>query len=369
MIRPRLVTNMLVACWFLLAFAAPTVQAQQGHGLPPMATPAAATVGEGWRIVDIQVLDYGATPVALSPDGQWIAGIDEEDRFCVWDVATLAPACIAEQQSIHPESIAWAPDSSAVAYALDAFRLLKDSDIFVFELDTGKSVNLTDDGVEEDLDPMSSEIVPVDVLPAWSADSQWLTFARSNFAAPEQGPDLMTIDRKGGEPERRFTVSDELGLAIGTPMFSLRDGSLLYAVTSGNLDHPDNGMWHLDASGEARQILPGLPTDAFPHPAIFDVVETESGIRISGASIRPNSLFDPTSFVLDLGSGELTPYHFAHAVVLLGPEASVTALPEPEEFAPDSFDLRRAPDWAANNTILVSGFSPGGYLITVEPAS
>lgn len=400
MIRPRLATNVLVACWLILALAAATAHAQQGHGLSPVATPAASTAGEGWRIVDIEVLDDRTTPVALSPDGQLIAGLDEEDRFCVWDVATLEPACDLEEREIQLESIAWAPDSTAVAYSLSAFILFQDSDIFVFDLETGTSVNLTDDGFEGMLDPLSDDVVSIDVVPAWSADSQSLTFARGEWGAPERGTSLMTIARTGGDPEPRHTFAEGEGLSIYTPMFSLSDGALLYAVGTGDRDYPETGIWHLDADGEARMILSGADTEAFPTPAITDVVESESGTRISGQSVRPgsqSSLFDPISFVLDLESRLVTPlvhpedelivmlpaglspdgssmlsvnpYVFGHAVVMLGPDVSVTPLPEPEDFTSGSFNLRRAPDWAANNTVLVSGFSPGAYLLTVEPVS
>ena len=396
MIRPHRLPAMLLACWLLLAFAAPTVQAQQGHSLPPMATPAAATVGDGWRIADVQALDNRTTPVALSPDGQWIAGIDEEDRFCVWDAATLEPTCDAGDLTIHPESIAWAPDSTAVAWSLDAFRLIVESDIYVFEVATGKSVNLTNDevpGEEHAQQYITSSTI--DVMPTWSRDSRSITFARAAGSPDQPGTTLMTIPRSGGEPEPRHTVAQEAPLSIATLMFHLSDGSLLYAVTSTS-DHPEQGLWLLEVNGAARQILPGRGM-----PVIADVVETENGTLISGFSLP--AIFqlgpdEPFSFVLELESGEMTPLVHPDdettllypagfspggsstisvtwnplvlpAVVVLGPEVSETPLPESVDIAHGSLALQRAPDWVGNNTILVSGFSNGAFLITVEPVT
>ncbi|CAN5753687.1 hypothetical protein BH20CHL3_BH20CHL3_01570 [soil metagenome] len=388
MLRSRRVTTVFLACWLILTFAASTAQARQGHSPQFAATPAAAE-GDGWRIVGIQVLDERITPVALSPDGQWIAGIDEEDRFCVWDAATLEPACDAGELPIHLESITWAPDSAAVAWSLDAFRTFEESDIFVFEMETGTSVNLTDDGIEGMLGGPGGA-VPLDVLPAWSADSQSLTFARSEWTPEQHQTELMTIARAGGEPEPRHTVATDASLSISTPMYSLANGSLLYAVT---WDEPKRGIWLLEANGATRQVLPGATT-----PVIVDVVESGNGTLISAYSQSPASEFapdDPFTLVLEHESGDVTPLvHPDDAAILLqpagfspdgsstisvalgrrgfelvalGPETSVTLLPEPVGIAHGTLGLRAAPEWVGN-TILVSGFAPGSYLVTVEPA-
>ncbi len=85
--------------------------------------------GAGWRAAEEREITVEGQPVLLSPDGGWLAGSGPEDSFCVWEVATLDAACDGEGLAIRPETIAWAPDSSAVAFSLNAVQLLTDSDL------------------------------------------------------------------------------------------------------------------------------------------------------------------------------------------------------------------------------------------------
>lgn len=296
--------------------------AQQGHNpesaAPPQATPG---VSDTWEVTDVRAV--GDTRiVALSPDGRSLAGTNRGNQFCVWTIATMEEACDAETLPIHLESIAWAPDSSAVAYSLDAFRFAYESDIYLFELDAGRSVNLTEDELEGGLMGLDETSVPIDVMPAWTSDSQSLTFARTDWAAEDRGTDLMTIAREGGAPELRFIIADDLPLAVFTPMHSLADGSLLYAVTTTGVNDPETGLWLLDG-GDASQVMPGSGDDAYPMPAIADVAEGAGGTMIAGYSLTAISQFNmdkPFSFLLDLESGETTPLaHPEDEGVMLGP--------------------------------------------------
>src|SRR5690606_13981681 len=128
------------------------------------------------------------SPITMSPDGAWIAGIGPEFALCIWDVATMEPTCDqAERIPIAAESLVWSPDSTAVAFTEDAFRSAYESDIHVYEVGVSESVNITDDGIEGGLFDLPDEgPLPGDVMPVWTSDSQSLVFARSDFALEER---------------------------------------------------------------------------------------------------------------------------------------------------------------------------------------
>ena len=107
--------------------------------------PAPVTSGAPWHIADERLLDVEADHVVLSPDGEWIAGMGPGESICVWNVATLTPACAGEGLPIRAEAVTWAPDSSSVAFALDGTLLGWESDTYLFERGRGELRNLTDD--------------------------------------------------------------------------------------------------------------------------------------------------------------------------------------------------------------------------------
>ncbi|MDQ4100382.1 MAG: hypothetical protein M3121_07770, partial [Chloroflexota bacterium] len=197
-----------------------------GVGLPAAAqdaTPAASPAGSpvaspvgldgeaGWRVAEERPLEVNGEPATLSPDGEWLAGLGSAREFCVWAIETLEAPCAREELSIREETIVWAPDSSAVAFALNAATQLIDSDIYVFEVGAGELHNLTDDGLE-DIDLLGGEEGDepylIDDVPAWSPDSQSLVFARTRWVQEGQPTTTMVrIAREGGETDRLFSVA------------------------------------------------------------------------------------------------------------------------------------------------------------------
>lgn len=258
--------------------------------------------------------------------------------------------------------VALSPDGSAVAYSLDAFRLAAESDIHLFELAAGESVNLTEDGLDGGLLDLEASTVPVDVLPAWSTDSQSLTFARTDLAEGQRATDLMTIARGGGEPEPRHVVSRDELFAIHTPMHSLADGSLLYAFSPPDIDAPEAGLWLLDAAGEARQILAGPAESSYPMPAIADVAEKAEGTVIAGYSqlaMGQVGASAPIAFLLDLDSGQTEPLlHPEDENVLLGPAG----------FAPDGSTLIASSLNADADEVLVVVAGEAAQVMSLGPS-
>jgi hypothetical protein len=380
----------------LLAATVAATPARQGHGILPEATPEADP--GAWSVVERQELEVDGEFVTLSPDGQWIAGLGPDFELCVWEVATLAATCAEQEFPIEADSIRWAPDSTAVAWSVHALRYFYDSDIFLMELPGGDVVDLTDDGFADSL-PLGSEddvTFPVDIMPAWTPDSESLVFVRSVWSTTDDDEtiptDLMSIARAGGEPTEVALVRDDFPWAVFFPIFVLDDGSLLYSVSVNDLSDRGNGIWLMDPAGESTQLLGGADSDTYPGVAIVDVRESGDGLLISGYSAylagRYGVEANP-SFLLDTATGTLTP---------LGRDADTTRPATPVRFSPDETAtvgvewradephlivrdetgasdlgaiepshgmLSRGYDWATSNVILVPHLSGGGILLTV----
>jgi hypothetical protein len=371
---------------------------QQGHN--PFATPVEPGSG-AWELVGQRDLGIQGELVALSPDGRHIAGIHAEgNRFCVWEVASGEATCDPERQPIVADSITWAPDSSAVAYALNALIFFYDSDIFVFEIDAGESVNLTDDGFDDGI-PLGNDIeldeLPVDVYPAWTPDGDSLVFARTEWLAEQPTTELMTVDRAGGPPEPLHTVRDDFPFAISSPIFPMSGGSILYSVFVNEFDDPGNGLWQLDTDGDPTQLLPGAEDETFPIATITDVRESPAGTLVSGYSrvlAGQLPIMAPIAFELDPGTGTVTtsaiegepgtyqtPFSYApdgasriaiesrqteRHLVITGPDGEKVDLGIHDG---GRYVNSLGITWAENNTVLVPNLAQGGTLITLAPAS
>lgn len=267
-----------------------------------------------WSVVDHREIEVDGKPMALSPDGRWLAGPGPEEDFCVWDVETLDPTCDGRRiPLIIPRSIVWAPDSTAVAFSTDALTLFIDSDVLVFEIETGTLVNLTDDDPgDEDFAPLKldreeTEPVPVDLFPAWSPDSDELVFARTEWGAGSMSTALMTIDRAGGEPAKLRDLRPRMPFLVYTPMRWLDDGSILFSILNVDAEDRSNGIWHLTADGDPELLVPGAAEDDIPIPLIADVSPAEDIISVVsfGRNAEPLGYY-PRFFLVDLASGEAT---------------------------------------------------------------
>ncbi|MGC4190469.1 MAG: hypothetical protein QM589_04445 [Thermomicrobiales bacterium] len=266
---------------------------------------------------DDQVLSVDGMPMAISPDGKWLAGpgsgIDRE--FCLWDVETLTPQCADAGSSLPVtlETVTWAPDSSAVAFSLDATVRFVDSDIFVMDID-GTLHNITDDGFDGRLS-LSGDgpEVPVDIYPAWSRDSRELVFARTVWGLEAPGTALYAIGRDGGAPTLRFAVSPEEPFLVFSPMHWLDDGSILFSVIHTDQENSQNGVWKLGASGSVTKVVAGAMANDVPMPFVSDVSPDGTQATIFSLALAGQRRYEggtdgkPIYFVADLATGALSP--------------------------------------------------------------
>ncbi|MBK9746787.1 MAG: hypothetical protein IPO91_08375 [Chloroflexi bacterium] len=101
----------------------------------------------GERCLD---LDFPRQPESFL---SMVSGSDaSRDQICVYDLAGVELSCAErpDDVSFDPESVHWSPDGRFVAL-IDGLplRTLRDSDLWVLDLETGEYRNLTDDNGRE----------------------------------------------------------------------------------------------------------------------------------------------------------------------------------------------------------------------------
>jgi len=365
---------LLLGIAMLLTGSTPALARQTGsHG--------ATTDANGWHVAHERVLDVDGEPLSLSPDGQWIAGLGPDRAFCVWDVDDLAPVCANDRYPIDTRSMAWAPDSTAVAFSLDFARLFTESDIFVFDIDRESLANLTDDGIDDDI-PITelsdaTEPVPVDVYPAWSLDGNELTFARTAWAAETRTTTLMTVSVTGGEPTELIELETDVPLPINSPMRWLDDGSLLYTIWTSVPDEADDGLWNYNPGDEPVQLLEGTKANDYPVPIVTDVIERNGATIALGFSPLLVSQYtqDPersVGFTLDLETGDIGSLEaFAgidNSGLGIGEQTQIIA---PARIAPDGLTLILGIGQLGTGTLAIAeaGTGESPLSIGLEPRS
>jgi Tol biopolymer transport system component len=365
----------------------------------PTSLPASALAAGAERSFDVADL----RPLMLSPDGRALAARTENSSLCVFDAATLEQRSCSANSGIDPASLAWSPDGSRVAWTENWSRNFQESDIWVMDVATGASTNLTDDGLDGSLMGDQAKQATVDTVPAWTADGSALLFARTDRDRSATG--LYRIAAAGGTPERVATLATGVFALWHRPTV-LPGGDLLYSVGLADLDDPQNGVWRMKADGsEPRQLAAAHPDDRG-----IPVVVGAGGDRalllypaVLGRFVKSQSAYA----ILDLNSGAETalkqplptdenplgPF-FAPTAATLSPDGSKVlyvyrstaedraVLAVSEAGADDEHILKVFEDggiigdapiglglnWGANNLVYGAAQPPRGVLIQLEAA-
>jgi Tol biopolymer transport system component len=324
------VNGKLYALWglILLALALVGCGKDKEQALPSSASQSAMAL----KVTDQRKVEVDGRILSLSPDGAWLA-VMAGDALCVYAADTLDQQTCANLEG-HPldrRTVAWAPDSSRLAFTEDVLRLMMDGDLWTLEVESGELKNLTDDGVDGGF--MEKDNVSLDLVPAWSRDGQTLVFVRSVRQGGEwQGTALYRISADGGEVEELLSVTDELPAAIWYGLGWTHDGKkIVYTVGKPQADAPDNGIWIVDQDGQNPVKLLGT-SDALGPPTLIKVSggAPQALIEYYDAAMRfsaePNRTF---FFLLDLETGETRPLKptQGEAIEFLGPN-TVTFSPD-----------------------------------------
>jgi hypothetical protein len=363
------------------------------------------------------LVEIDGFPLSLSPDGSWIAGLDTEGRaFCVWNVDSMEPSCDgALPDLVETTSLAWSPDSTAVAFSLGSVNRLVDSDIYVFEAASGTLHNLTDDdpgntGADEvTLITPQEGIVAIDRFPAWSPDGDSLVFARTLWGdADAAGVSMMTIPLAGGEPEERAVIEASAALPVVGPMIWRADETILFSTRHPDPQNEMNGLWMLQPGGSLTRLLDGTAGSGITEPVIADIATDGQQASVYSRLESLESLGQAPGifFHVDLDNGTATPWEDYSGVALaeeavlfappiFGPENAVALLfrtpngdmtlsildpnGDFQDVASIDYQIGRPPSvgtngvqptviWAQDGTLLVILATGGTIIATESPA-
>lgn len=387
-----------------------------GFAVAAQGTPvdvASPTATPGIEIAGIHEIELDFEPVALSPDGAWIAGVEDRSSICLSSLADEDSRCqpVPLEGSVLAESIAWAPDSSAIAFSLDALPRLLNSDIFVLDVDNADLVDLTPDpetsGTREDTStpairgshvaqpggstPASGETTFwMDMFPAWSPDGTELVFAR--HSVPDGSTRIMRMLRAGGEASAVVNVpADKLSIVVGPILWPLDDVIVLSGAGS------KGGIWEASLETGALRLI--LASDNSDLPNAVAVSISADGEWLSVYSMKNLQMFNVDGFfgLVERETGDILIFtlaegldRFVNVVPRFGPEgpyvvATQTGNPQtlmiwdittgrpvvsfslPGD-GPDIDLLLIGLTWAANGTILVPGPDESAHIVQVETA-
>jgi hypothetical protein len=381
---------------FRLFFTALTLVATASANIAVAQTPEPAEETDltAWAVSDQQEIEVAGEPVSISPDGRWLAGAGENDDFCIWSIPDLEASCDGEELRPQPESIAWAPDSSAVAFSQDAPRFLIDSDITVFDVESKQLNNLTDVPGEEHRAPLGSggdEVFAADIMPVWTADSMTILFIRGEFGTAQGSTAIMSLDVESGEVSQYFLVNPLVWFSVYTPIFIEPDGSLLISVGNPGPENQQNGLWRIAPGGsridrvfqpETEAWITGITISDVAADGTHALLTSPQALAFSDPAESPYAL-------LDLTSGELTPLfdqdsampwqnifgspHFAgdgteliyatrdDPAIYVGSEdpSEIGRLPEDMEMTTGTF-------WSESGKLLIPGEEGTALVVTLE---
>jgi Tol biopolymer transport system component len=259
--------------------------------------------------------------LSLSPDGTMVVALaNGSDSLCtvsVPDGEEIACADLTERRiRLREDDIAWAPDSSGVAFAEETLTQFVDGDLWLMNAATGELTDLTDDGYEGDLpffglNEIEQEIY-ADVLPTWSPDGATIAFSRAVFSPdlPDPSSELWLIDVATGETTKLAVVADDEFGAIYATMAWSPDGGTIYAsINQSAAENPEDGIWAFDAAtGEGKQLIGPLPDLENSVPAVLSVSPAGDVMTVFDPYLASSMVAEVSGYgLLSLDDGSYTP--------------------------------------------------------------
>jgi dipeptidyl aminopeptidase/acylaminoacyl peptidase len=278
-------------------------------GMPatPPDSPAPSVETPSWRLAEQRVIEISdGQPVALSPDGHWLAVFRqpaEGVEICAYDAATLAAHRCAElpKDRFSPQSVAWSPDGRRLAFTEDSI-FARESDIWTFEVDGGTVANLTDDGVSGDL--LKTPTATIDSAPAWSPDGRELAFVRVGIAPEPPSTAIYRIAATGGEPALVHRVAGHAWAVDDRIWWSSTEEVIVYTAGLLSADELSLGVYAVPAAGgEPREIGDDLAL-YLNDPVVADVSARGTALVSFRAALQDPARI-PAFGLLDLATGVL----------------------------------------------------------------
>lgn len=194
--------------------------------LTQTAEPSPVAEGE-WQVTDLRGYDIDGVPIALSPDGRWIAGAGPDAKgVCVWAVEAMTSTCAGEEIVPYPFSIVWAPDSSAIAFFDGEPSRPEPNTLWLFTASSGALTVLDRAGV-------------IHQAPAWTLDSTTVLYLAEGIDG--KGSAIHRVSRAGGE-SHQVTGAD---LDVQEPLVATADGRVVFATG----EEPALRLWIVELDG------------------------------------------------------------------------------------------------------------------------
>ncbi len=196
------------------------------------------------------------TAAYLAPDGSGFAYLDGKS-LCMYSLAGEKGNCVALEGDIHPdqETVRWSPDSTKLAFSENFFLTFRDSDIWMYDVESNTLKDLTP-MENRKLNLMSNTdpniIYTVDVAPQWSADSQSMYFIRYSFSkSAEAQPSFYRLKLGDAQPEKVATPQTMTPFSVYGFALNHDETQIAYNLDSRNKEK--DGTWFLDmTSGESK---------------------------------------------------------------------------------------------------------------------
>lgn len=254
-----------------------------------------------WHVTSERELAIDGQPVALSPDGRWIAGIGPDGgSICAWRVSSLNSICAGEDLRIQTlpltGTVAWSPDSTAIAFIDGISQLYEPTDVMLFDVSSGILTNITLTGF------MGQSYVHTG--PAWTRDGESVVFAETDPSGRREQPASIVYYHRAYMASVPVPLKD--AFYITAPVVTMPDDSVLFRVEPSPDASENAGIWRVDPNGEnLRQIIAGEDDAPIDMPVVLDV--SVDGEQLSVASATAVARMDPSEafFIVDIDSGDV----------------------------------------------------------------
>jgi hypothetical protein len=339
-----------------------------------------------WRVTDIDELAIDGQPVALSPDGRWVAGIGPDGRsICAWRLATLRPTCAGQDLRIQTlpltATLAWSPDSSAVAFVDGISQLYQPTDVMLFDVDSGILTHVTLTGFMGE--------VYIHTGPAWTADGDWLVFAQTDPSGGREQPASIVYYSPAFMTAVPVPLED--AFYITAPVVTMPDDSVVFRVEPSSEAGANAGLWRVEPNGEnLHQVIPGEDDAPIDMPVVLGVSADGEHLSVASATAVARRDLAEAFFIVDVGSGDVRtlelpddgevisqPVFAPHRILALvqdgaGPGASLLVM-DPATGKSQRLEgvtlqdswLLHPPTWSRENTVLLPT-SDGATLLTLD---